>query len=292
MLKRLLREPLIHFLLLGAALFATHSWISKPGRDESGRIVITQGQITSLRVRFTRTLQRPPSPEEMEGLIRDLVQEEVYCREAIALGLDKDDTIIRRRLRQKMEFVTDDIAGLSEPTDADLNVFLQAHPDLFRLEPKFTFRQLYLNPARHGENLTRDFAQLLAQVQQAGAKADVSELGDASQLEHEFQYLPASEATKQFGEKFAAQLAGLPSGQSACRIRLWIHLVRVSDRTEATVPALTQVRENVKRAWASERRLDSNEKFYHELLKRYTVTVEKPAAEELIETGKKMARAE
>jgi hypothetical protein len=88
----------------------------------------------------------------------------VYYREALALGLDKDDLIIRRRLRQKMEFVSDDIAARAQPTDDELNANLQAHPDKFRVEQRFTFRQLYLNPEKHGENLARDTAQLLAKL--------------------------------------------------------------------------------------------------------------------------------
>src|ERR1051326_6230490 len=99
-MKKLLREPLLHFLLLGAAMFAAYSLVSKRGTDEAGKIVITQGQVASMVVDFTRTWQRPPTREELEGLIRDRMQEEVYCREAMALGLDKEDTIIRRRLRQ------------------------------------------------------------------------------------------------------------------------------------------------------------------------------------------------
>src|SRR4051794_964027 len=107
-MKRILKEPLLHFLLLGAAIFAAHGLVSKRSRDQPGRILITQGQVAAMAVGFTRTWQRPPNREELEGLIRDRVQEEVYCREAMALGLDKDDTIIHRRLRQKIEFVTDD----------------------------------------------------------------------------------------------------------------------------------------------------------------------------------------
>ena len=117
-------------------------------------------------------------------MIRDRVREEVYCREAMALGLDKDDTIIRRRLRQKMEFVSDDVAAQAEPTDDELNAYLHAHPDAFRVERQFTFSHVYLNPEKHGENLARDAAQLLAQLNQAGGKADVSALGDSFLLDH------------------------------------------------------------------------------------------------------------
>jgi hypothetical protein len=149
----------------------------------------------------------------LEGLIRDRVQEEVYCREAMALGLDKDDTIIRRRLRQKMEFVTDDVAALREPTDEELSAFLKTHADAFRVQRQFTFSQVYLNAERHGEKLARDTEQLLAQLRQAGDKADASALGDPSLLEHRFEAAPVTEIVKQFGEKFAAKLGNLSPGQ-------------------------------------------------------------------------------
>jgi hypothetical protein len=131
----------------------------------------------------------------------------------VALGLDRDDTIIRRRLRQKMEFISDDIAAQAPPTDAELNDFLKAHPDKFRVEQQFTFRQLYLNPAKHGANLASDAAQLLAKLKPPGGKADVPALGDAFMLDHDFTALPAGEIAKQFGQDFAAHLVRLKPGQ-------------------------------------------------------------------------------
>ena len=138
-MKQILKEPLLHFLLLGAAIFAAYGLVSKRSGGEPGKIVVTQGQIAAMAVGFTRTWQRPPTREELEGLIRDRVQEEVYCREAMALGLDKEDTVIRRRLRQKMEFVSDDVAALAEPTDDELNAFLKVHADAFSVQRQFTF---------------------------------------------------------------------------------------------------------------------------------------------------------
>src|SRR3954471_18125362 len=125
-MKRILREPLLHFLLLGIAILAACRFVSKRGsNDEPGKIVISEGGIAAMTEGFARTWRRPPTSAEVEGLIKDRVQEEVYCREAIALGLDKDDTVIRRRLRQKIEFVTDDVAALADPTDEELNIYLK-----------------------------------------------------------------------------------------------------------------------------------------------------------------------
>jgi len=276
-MKRILREPLLHFLLLGAGLFVAYGLVSKRTNGEPGKIVVTQGQIASLAEGFTRTWQRPPTSEELEGLVRDRVRDEVYCREAVALGLDKDDTVIRRRLRQKMEFVSDDIAAQTEPTDADLTAYLQAHPEAFRVEQRLTFRQVYLNPEKRGENLARDAARLLAQLHRADSEGDASALGDAFLLEHRFTAVPTSEVAKQFGEAFAATLGGLAPGQWQGPIAsgYGMHLVFVSDRTDGRLPALAEVREAVRREWDNARRLEAHENVYEELLKRYTVTIER-----------------
>lgn len=280
-MKRILREPLLHFLLLGAAIFAAYGAVSKRIGDEPGKIIVTQGQVASTVMGFTRTWQRPPTREELEGLIRDQVREEVYYREAMALGLDKDDTIIRRRLRQKMEFVTDDVVAQAQPTDAELNAYLEAHPDQFRAQ-LLTFSQVYLNPEKHGENLARDAAQLLAQLRQAGGKADVSPLGDSFLLDHKFEALPASEVGKLFGEEFAAKLGRLSPGQWQGPVKsgYGVHLVFVAERTDGRLPALAEVRDAVRREWDNARRLETNEKRYEAMLKRYVVTIEPlPAAE-------------
>ena len=278
MLKRFLKEPLLHFLLLGAGLFVLYSRTAGRTSIEPGKIVVTQGQILSMAETFARTWQRPPTAAEWQGLIQDRVREEIYAREALALGLDRDDTVIRRRLRQKMEFIADDVSAEVEPTDAELNAYLQAHPDAFRVEPRVAFSQVYLNPGKHGENLQRDAADLLARLQQAGTQTDISALGDQSLLEQDFSPLPGTEVAKQFGAEFAAKLAGVPPGQWQGPIvsGFGAHLVLVRERTEGRLPPLADVRETVRREWANERRLRANETYFQELLKRYAVTIESP----------------
>jgi hypothetical protein len=275
-MKRLFKEPLVHFLVLGALIFAGYGLMNRSGTPAPGRIVISQGQLASMIVGFTRTWQRSPTREEWEGLIRDRVREEVYYREALAVGLDKDDLIIRRRLQQKMEFVTDDVAARAQPTDDDLNAYLQAHPDKFRVEQRFTFRQVYLNPAKHGESFARDTARLLAQLNHAGSKNDVSALGDPLMLDNTFDALPAGEVAKLFGEKFATSLGGLSLGQWQGPVEsgYGVHLVYVNEHQEARAPVLADVREAVSRGLDNARRLEAKEEFYRELLKRYTVVIE------------------
>ena len=277
-MDRILREPLLHFVLLGAAIFAAYSLVSHRSGSEPGNIVISAGQVAAIELGFTRTWHRPPTSDELEGLIRDRVREEVYYREAMALGLDKDDTIIRRRLRQKLEFLTDDVVAEAQPTDAELNAYLTAHPDTFRVQRDFTFSHVYLNPDKHGEHLARDAATLLAQLNKAGGKADAAAFGDSFLLGYTFAAVPGTEIAAQFGEPFAAKLGQLSPGQWQGPVEsgYGVHLVFVSDRTEGRVLRLEEVRDAVAREWDNARRLAANDTLYEEMLKRYAVTIEAP----------------
>jgi PPIC-type PPIASE domain len=277
-LKRLLREPLLHFLLLGAAIFAGYGLMTRGGGNDPGKIVVTQGQLASMFEGFTRTRQRAPTREEWEGLIRDRVQDEVYYREALALGLDKDDLIIRRRLRQKMEFVSEGLAPAAQPSDAELQAYLNAHAAAFATEPRFSFRQVYLDPRRRGANLARDTERLLTGLNQAGAKADLANVGDPIPLEHEFDHASAREIANAFGEKFAAALGRQPLGQWQGPVAsgYGVHLVFLAGRSEGETPALQNVRDDVRREWSNAQQREAAERFYRSLLKKYSVTVETP----------------
>lgn len=282
MLKKILKEPLLHFLLLGAVLFVLYQRTAGQTSTEPSKIVVTQGQILSMAETFARTWQRPPTAAEWQGLIQDRVREEIYAREALSLGLDRDDTVIRRRLRQKMEFIADDVSAEVEPTAVELDAYLQAHRDAFRVEPRVAFSQVYLNPGKHGENLARDAAELVARLRQAGPQADISALGDQSLLEQDFSLLSRADVAKQFGEEFAVNLTGVPLGQWQGPITsgFGAHLVFLRERIEGSLPPLADVREIVRREWANERRTRANEKYFQDLLKRYVVTIETPVAKE------------
>ena len=282
-----LREPLLHFVLLGAAMFVIYGLVSQERVGKPGHIIITQGKIDNLAATFARVWHRPPADQELEGLIRDYVREEVLYREALALGLDRDDTVIRRRLRQKMEFVSEDFAAQAEPSDDDLRAYLQAHPEAFAAEPRVTFRQVYLDPLRRGAHLARDTDRLLAELRHISNTADPAELGDAFLLPHRFERVSTAEVRTIFGETFAAGLSTLTPGQWQGPIPsgYGVHLVHVSERTAGRIPELAEVREAVRREWANARRLEANKRFYEGLLERYTVTIEPPQPK-AAETGR------
>jgi hypothetical protein len=148
---KLLREPLLHFLLLGAGLFVLFGWVRGKGERGRDEIVINAAAIEQLKTTFARTWQRPPTREELDGLVADRIREEVYYREATALGLDQDDIVVRRRMRQKMEFLAGDLADRLDPTDDELRTYIKQSPTSYRTPDRFTFQQIYLDPERHGE---------------------------------------------------------------------------------------------------------------------------------------------
>jgi hypothetical protein len=274
-MMRLLREPLVHFLGIGVAIFALHGWLAGSPLESRGEIRITRGQIAAMAENFARTWQRPPSPSELQGLIEDRIREEVYSREARALGLDQDDTVIRRRLRQKLEFVAEDVASHAEPTEAELAAYLADHTEQFREPARFDFRQIFLSPAKRGADLERDAAQLLEQLRKSGEAADAA-LGDSSLLGSAFEGATSREVAALFGDAFATELSGLEAGawHGPIASAYGKHLVWVDERTEGRIPALAEVREAVRRALEGARRVEANERLYREMRARYRVAVE------------------
>jgi hypothetical protein len=222
--------------------------------------------------------QRAPAASELDALIDDAIREEIFYREAKALGLDQDDTIVRRRLRQKLEFVSEDVVPVPEPTDEQLRDYLQAHPEKFRSEARYSLSQVYLDPQRHGQRLAADIEALLAELKRMGATADASKLGDAFLLEHRFHNVTASELARLFGAGFETALHAVPTGewQGPVPSGYGVHLVFVDKRDGGQTTSLEQVRSEVRRQWIHEQREQANERFYADLRKRYAVTVERP----------------
>ena len=274
-MKRLVREPLLHFLLLGAALFALHAGVSAPRRDRT-EIVVTRGEVEQVANGFEKLWHRAPSPEELVGLVRDRVREEVYYREALALGLDTDDAVIRRRLRQKLEFLSDDIAARASPTDSALAAYLAANAERYRKSATLSFRQVYLNPDRHRATLARDAETLHAQLQALRSPDDAAQLGDATMLEHRFESVGVAELERRFGRAFTDAVASLPTGswRGPLESGYGMHFVLVTGRVAGATPSLAEVREAVERDWTNERRLEASERSYRAMLAHYKVRVE------------------
>lgn len=278
-MRKWLREPLLHFLLLGAVLFVLFGWVEGPAQGDAARIDITQGRIEQMTVTFQRTHQRLPNPGELDELIEDAIREEVYYREALALGLDRDDTIVRRRLKQKLEFVTEEVAP--EPSAAELEAFLQKHPELFRTEQTYSLSQLYLDPQRQGEGAPEIAQRWLDELRRRGGPAaDTSGLGDPSLLPARADKVGAGELSRLFGVAFERALQTLPVGQWTGPVSSGVgqHLVLLRQRQAARTPPLSEVRDQVHQQWAVTWRTEANARYYAELRQRYDVTVARPGA--------------
>ena len=274
-----LREPLVHFLALGAGLFLLFALLGdSSGRDD--RVVVSAAQVELLAQGFARTWQRPPSPEELDGLVEEYVREEIYYREALAMGLDRDDTIVRRRMRQKLEFFADDLIAGVEPSEEDLRAYLAEDPETFREAGRVTFQHVYFNRDRRGEAAVDDAEDLRERLAAGEEDEDLEDLGDRLPLPRRYREAPTDKLAGRFGSIFVEQLAGLPVGEWAGPIEsgYGLHLVRIESRQAGRVPGLEEVRDAVEREWRAARREEAKEAFYRGLRERYNVTVEKPAA--------------
>ena len=274
MIRRVLREPLLHFAVLGAALFVGYGLV-KPSSSGSEEIVVSAGQVASLEAQFQATWRRPPTDDERRALIESYVREEVLYREGVALGLDRDDQVIRNRVKQKVEVLSEDSLS-TEPTEADLAQYLAAHAAEFAIPPPVTFEQVYFDPGRRGANLDRDLTAALAALRGGrGAQG----IGDSTLLTARMDNALPSDIAARFGAEFAQGAATLPAGQWQGPIRstYGFHLVRVIARGVPVVPTLADARDLVVREWNRARAVQVREQFYRSLRQRYTVTVE-PAA--------------
>ncbi len=207
---KLLNDPLLHFLLLGVALFALFQWVAEPSRDrdQTSEIVITAGRIQALSQSFEKVWQRPATEAELDGLIQAHIREEVLYREALAMGLDRDDTIVRRRLRQKMEFLSEDLMSLAEPSEAELQAFLAAQPERFRQQSRFSFRQVYLNANKRDTSAEADALALLAKLR--AHNGDASQMGDPLMIPHRFEHEPERGVARALGTQFLQSLRHTP----------------------------------------------------------------------------------
>jgi hypothetical protein len=278
-LKSLLREPLLHFLVIGAAVFL-YFHFSGGGSAGPGstRIVLSSGQIAHLEAGFTRTWSRPPTEAELKGLIDEWVREEIAVREAMSAGLDRDDTVIRRRLRQKLEFLVEDSAEARPPTDDELKAWLAQHAGEFRTEPRVAFRQVFVNRERRGVSADADAAAILKRLTAAGPSARIDDIGDATMLPMDVELAPIRDVDRVFGAGFAKQLDAVEPGTWSGPIRsgYGLHLVLVRERVEGAEPSFDALRPLATRAVLAERRARELAAMYDRLLAKYTVVVERP----------------
>lgn len=272
--KSILREPLAHFLLIGALFFLFYYLNEQPQNQPANQIVVTSEHIAQMQAQFKRTWMRSPTQEELNGLIDSFVEDEVYYREALELGLDQNDPQVRRRMRLKLQFILEDLSDIVTADDQTLTAFLENNADMFLLEPRFSFYQVYINPVRHQdpENEVKRLLDLLS----GGAQPDL--LGDSTMLNHNYQSVHPRDIARSFGRVFAENVSTLPPGRWSGPIHssLGIHLVYIYDFQPGRQPGLDEIRSQVEREYMAQRREEILAQAYRALRDKYEVVLASP----------------
>lgn len=269
-LRAAVREPLLHFVLIGALLFAVTALRQK--HSEHAEIRITAGEVAQLAAFWETQAQRKPTAEELRGLIEERIDEEVLAREAVRLGLDRDDVIVRRRLAQKMAFVSDDLAIVAEPAEDALREYFNAHREAYTTPDLYALRHVYFNPDRH-TTLDAD-AQRALQRLARGANAD--DVGDPFMLPRELADVSRDDIARDFGSSFADAVTGSTPGSWSGPVRspFGVHLVKLESHTPSSTARFEDVRDQVREAYLAEKQRDANAALRTKLRQQYTIIVE------------------
>jgi hypothetical protein len=270
---RLLRDPLLHFIIAGGVLVALFQLTGSGGERSPEEIVVTAAQVASLKAAFAQSWGREPTAEEAENLVAEHIRDEVFYREAVAMGLDKDDAVIRRRLRQKMEFVAE-VATEAEPTEAELKAYVGENAEKFRTEPTYSFSHVYFK-LQTGPGLGPEKLNALLKALNDGA-AQPEEQGDAFLPGFQFDGWTRSGVAQIFGETFASALEDAPLDRWGGPVAsvYGVHLIHVGAREAATDPPFDEIRQVARREWLLDQREAANDALYDKLKARYTVRVE------------------
>lgn len=273
-LKSLKNEPLVHFLVAGFLVFLVASWRATPVDPADRTITIDEAKVNWLAGQFQQTWQRPPGPAEVDALIRDYVMEEVYYREAMRLGLDQDDLVIRRRLRSKMEFLAASQVESMVPDTATLQKWLDDHPARYAGTARFSFDQLWLGSATD-DKVAATVPAALARLRKGVSPASV---GKAISLPASLEDADKGDIARQFGDDFAAALIKARPGAWVGPVTsgYGLHLVRIRAAKVDARPKLADVRQQVENDWRAETLAERQAQAYQTLLDAYTVKIAKP----------------
>jgi hypothetical protein len=277
-MMRVLKEPLLHFLLAGAALFGAYAWLIRVPETPNAKatqIQISAGDVRWLTENWTTQWQRPPTQEELRGLIADYLNEQLLAREARALGLEDNDVIIRRRLAQKLTFLIDDTMRRAEPTENELQQYYEANAQRFRNGARISFTHIYFSPQRRADAHS-DATDALKLLLAEGATPSTTELGDRLLIDTEFHDESELSISNAFGPGFVRAVFALKTDAWSGPIEsgYGLHLVRVSALQEAQSPPLSQVRARAVEDWKREQQQSAKERYLGELRKKYDVVAE------------------
>lgn len=276
-----LREPLVHFLAIGAAIYLLYGVFAEPAPEADDKtIVVSAGEVEWMQTAWQKRWNRLPTAAELDGLIQQYIRESVLYREALTMGLNKHDSVIRRRLAQKLEFLAKDLVALTPPTEQELEAYFAEHKARYQAPARYTFTQVFLDPDKRGDATLSDAEKIKAAlIAQGEPKQSAGALGDSLMLQDYYPEKDQAEIQKQFGSGFAESLVALTPGQwhGPVLSGYGVHLVYVSAVVQPPAPDFATVRERVTRDWTTARSEELNEQFYANLREQYTVVIEAPA---------------
>ena len=283
---KFLREPLLHFLLIGAAIYLLYGVFAEPVMDETDKtIVVSAGEIEWMQSSWQKRWNRPPTVKELDGLIQQYIRETVLYREALTMGLNQHDQVIRRRLAQKLEFLARDLVALTPPTAEELQVYFAENRDRYQEPVRYTFTQVFIDPDKRGDATLANAEAIKATLIAKGdALEDPGAMGDDSMLQNYYPEKDPIEIRKYFGNGFAESLVELSPGQwhGPVLSGYGVHLVYVSTVSEPPAPVFEELRERVVQDWKTEQGEELNEKFYASLREQYTVVIEEPEEDDSV----------
>jgi hypothetical protein len=290
---KLLREPLVHFLFIGAAIYLLYGVFAEPmPEDDDKTIVVSSGEIEWMQTAWQKRWNRPPTAAEFDGLIQQYIKETVLYREALTMGLNKHDMVIRRRLAQKLEFLAKDLVALTPPTDEELQAYFSEHQDRYQEPVLYTFTQVFIDPDKRGDaTLARAEAVKMTLIAEGEAIDNAGALGDDFMLQNYYPEKDQVEIQKLFGSGFTESLLELSPGQwhGPVLSGYGVHLVYVSSISEPPPPVFAEMRERVTQDWKIERGEELNEQFYASLRDRYTVVIEEPEQKDKVAAAQESA---
>lgn len=276
--KRWLREPLLHFLVIGVLLFVAYSFVGSRTvqRQNPNRIELTEDDLRQIDAGFTAHWLRHPTAQEMASLVDEKIREEVLYREALALGLDKEDTIVKRRLAQKMEFLAEDVSALREPQISELKDWFGKNSQRFALPGRIWFHHVYFSFDRKGEEASKAAARAYKEL--AGEPVDsavATRVADPFMFQDYYADCTEDQVAKIFGSKFAKALFQLPRGywQGPIESGLGWHLVWVDSMMPPRVPAFEEVEQAVKTEWQAEQSAESKRRAFAIMRAHYEIVL-------------------
>lgn len=270
MIKKILLEPLTHFILIALGFFIAYDLLT-PSQTSLNSVTISSGRVEQLKNRFEKVWQRAPTEEELNELIENYALDEIYTLEARALGLDINDGVVRKRLRKKMEFMLQDMAALNPPSDQELQDFYQQHADKYKTGNNYTFSQIFISVDRHQAELERIITE-----QQHRISTQQAPQGESILLPSRIKSSTDAQVISLFGEVFISALKKAPLNEwhGPARSGLGVHFIKVEHRTPSKLPALEAVRDKVSTDWRYFKNKEFKKQFEENLLQQYQVTVQ------------------